>query len=302
MTVPADLCNRSLDSLGLSETIGDLNEGSDTARVMVRWYGEIMRQLLRACHWDFARRMEPLTLLNNSTGQTAGVGTGTPGMVPWIYEYAYPIDCMKARFLPWNGQVTPATPAGNITLPPYPQPVTLSPCSPYNRLTPARFLVGQDSVASFVGLAPTWADMPQYDEVQGQSANQRTVILTNVPQASLVYTALIVYPDQWDPLFRQAFVAALASAVAMAVVPDKRLAAQLRAQQIEIAKAALSSARASDGNEGSYSSDISVDWMQTRRLGTYGYGYGGCGPGLGGGLGVLGYGWSAFAFSDGSAF
>ena len=59
-----------------------------------------------------------------------------------------------------------------------------------------------------------------------------------------------------------------------------------------------------DGDEGIFSTDMPVDWMNYRRAGgSYGSGYGGSfGAGWGGDCGVLGYGFNPVSFSDGSAY
>jgi hypothetical protein len=298
---PADIVNQSLDSIAVENTIGDLNEGTTEARAALRWYMPTLLQLLRTAHWNYARKSCPLTLLNDATGQTAKnqataglpvtVGNGTPGMVPWIYEYDWPVDCIKARFVPWNGCQPTTTP---------PQTTASSVGSlPYVRQIPARFLVGQDSIPDQVGLAQSWAQVPDYADALGHAPNQRTVILTNVPNAALVYTALIIYPAQWDVLFRQAFVATLASYLALPCQPDKKLALTLRAQQMEIAKAAIMQARISDGDEGWTTTDHTPDWLRVRSAGPRWGAWGGPGDA---GLGVLGYGFDSMGFGDGSAY
>src|ERR1700722_10896555 len=100
-TSVADICNRAIDSIGVNGWIGDIEEGTETAQAMLRVYAPALRQLLRKCHWNFARRQTDLNLLQDATGQTTQyqqqnnlpvtVGTGTVGMRPWIYEYSWPI-------------------------------------------------------------------------------------------------------------------------------------------------------------------------------------------------------------------
>ena len=129
-TSPADISNMALDSFGhpVRQRIGDLQEGTDEAAVCLRHYGPALRQISRAAHWNFARRRQALRMLNDATGQTTQfqqqnnlpptVGPGTVGMRPWLYEYAWPIDCCKARFVPVSYEpVGPGAPAGNITPP-----------------------------------------------------------------------------------------------------------------------------------------------------------------------------------------
>jgi hypothetical protein len=285
---PADIANQALDAAAIDLSIGDLEEGTRPAQVLLRAYGQCLRQLLRAAHWDFSRRQAPLTLLADATGQTPDTPTLVPR--PWAYEYAYPTDCMKARFVPRN-LADPGAPAGNIAIPNTPLMTGLGQCGGFQaRLEPARFLVANDTNYVPEG---TPADSP----FQGISPTGRTVILTNQKCAWLVYTGLMVYPSVWDPMFRAAMVAYLASEVALPLSSDKKFGMQMRQTNIAIAREKIMQARISDGNEGFYSSDIRVDWMQIRNAGGGRIGAGGFGE-----AGVLGYGWDSCGFGDGTAF
>lgn len=373
MTLPADIANRALDAIGVDyeNPIGDLQEGTKLAAAALRVYGPTMRQMLRAVHWNFARKQAPLTLLQDRTGQTTAaqiangfpvtVGTGTIGMGEWLYEYAWPIDGMKARWLPWNNLTSTGIPNGNIvpgnqleldgggtlildggggplvldnapptntltldggggTLgldggggslvlnPPGGTPTPPTPIPPIStalmtgqfcRQVPARFLVSQDNSPALVGAVPSWDQAPQLWNIQGAGPATRTVILTNVPCATLVYTALIVFPEQWDPLFQQAMVASLAASLAVPLLQDKKFALEMRGQMVAMAKEALAQARVSDGNEGfQHTIDHTPDWLRTRTRGGRGYngGSGWEGPGQ------LNYGWDSCSFADGSVF
>lgn len=298
MSMPADIANRALDAAGADTIIGDLEDGTREAKVVLRHYGPVLRQLLRAAHWDCARKQAPMDLLADATGQTAGVGTAVPA--PWIYEYAYPTDCVRARFVPmFNGNVAAGAPPGNIALPS--TPLTTGggqPPSSQMRLQPSRFLVTTDfnyppQLAQGPGGTAWW-------DVQGISPTNRTVVLTNVQGASLVYTCLQIYPSLWDSLLEAAFVAALAERIAVPLARDKKTGAAMRNTNIAIAKETLQAARASNGNEGWSTTDNIPDWIRMRASGA------GNGNGLLGGsawgAGCLGYGWDAYGFSNGSAF
>lgn len=284
---PTDVANQALDAIGADFTLGDIQEGTKPAQTLLRAYGQGVRQLLRAANWDFARKTTPLTLLADASGNTANVGTIVP--IPWIYEYAYPTDCMKVRFIPQNWGQTPAIPTTNIQLPTTPATtVSGSPVYTGQRTIPSRFVVATD---------PNYPVDPASitSEVQGVGPDTRTVILSNVPDAQVIYTALVVYPSVWDNLFRQAMVAYLAQAVAMSALKDKKLARVMRGDQIAIAKDALRNARIADGNEGWYNSDLSVNWIDTRNSG-FGSWTDGAGPG------ILWGGWDNCAFADGTAY
>jgi hypothetical protein len=299
MNLPQDIANQALDAIGYPFTIGDLEEGTKPAQIALRAYRQNLMQLLRAANWDFARKQAPLQLLADSTGNTPDVGTLVPE--PWIYEYAYPTDCMKVRFVPWNWQnQASSVPANNIQI------STTTPIvggignqQPGARQVPARFVVATDFNYPPAPGQITW-------EVQGVSPQGRTVVLTNVRNAVVVYTALMLYPSTWDPQFRAAFVAYLAAEIALPIwaEKDRNFGLKVRDEQVSIVKEKVTAARLTDGNEGTYSSDIKVDWMETRYSGgPWGAGgWGVAGPGGLGWPGVLGYGYDSLAIPGGSAF
>ena len=301
------VANRVLDSIGVATSIGDLQEGSREAQVLLRHYGAALRQLSRSAHWNALRRQAQLVLLNDASGQTTQwqqqqgvavtVGTGTVGMRPWIFEYKWPTDCVKARFVPATDCYNGGTPAGNIALPSNPLMSGLG-TQYYRQQVPTRFVVTNDVVPNVTGAPTSWASVPDTSQTMGQGLTSQTVVLSNQRFATLVYTALITYPDQWDPLFQEAFVALLASRVALVLVTDRKAALEVRKEQVAICKSALDQARVSDGNEGWFSNDLNPDWLRIRTTGGRGWDRGGGGPELG----VLSYGWDTCGFSDGSAY
>lgn len=284
----ADIANQALDAAAIDLSIGDLEEGTKPAQVLLRAYGQCLRQLLRAVHWDFARAQAPLTLLADATAQAPNVPTLVPR--PWAYEYAYPTDCMKVRFVP-RMLADPGAPAGNIAIPGTPLMTGISRQGGFQaHLEPTRFLVANETNYVPSGIP---ADSP----FQGVSPTSRTVILSNQKCALAVYTRFMPYPSMWDSQFRAAMVAYLASEVVLALATDKKFGMQMRQQNIAIAKEKIIQARISDGNEAFASSDLRVDWMQIRNAGGgRNWGHGGDGPG------VLGYGFDSCGFGDGSAY
>ena len=306
-TKPEDIVNRALAAIGSPHFIGDLQEGTEEAKPALQIYVPTIKQISRAAHWNCLRRKQSLTLLNDSTGQTTAqqtaaggpvtVGTGTIGQQPWVYEYAWPTDGLKARFVPMQWQpMNASTVPGQITLPNVPimTGLTTPPSNYYDIPTP--FVVSSDTVPTLVGVPGSWADFPDYADIEGRAPSYQTVILSNQPNATLVYTCFAPFPDQWDPMLQQAIVAALASQLAMAVLKDPKVAIQVRAQQIAVAKAALEAARISDGNEGWNDADHIPDWIRTRNRGFRGYGWGWNGPGQ------LWIGWDSCSWADGSVF
>lgn len=285
----SDIAYQALDAAGIAVIMGDIEDGSEQANVMLRAYRQALQQLLRAAHWDFARFTAPLVLLADATGSTPNVGTQVPGG-QFLYEYQYPIDCMKVRFIPWNYFQAPPVPGGNIQ-PPQPtlplmsglgqQPAIRQP------IRPARFVLATDSNYPPPGGAITW-------EVQGVSPQGRTVILTNVLNAQCTYTRLMLYPSNWDALFREALVVYLASQVCLSLHKDKKIAMALRPALIASAKEKIVQARIANGNEGVPSNDFTASWMRARHTGALagsGWGSDGGGPGVTwGGYDDLGFG------------
>lgn len=292
MNLPQDIGNQVLDAIGSDMELGDLQDGSREGKVILRAYSQTLRQLHRAVNWSFARMSTSLVLLADASGNTANVGTIVCDS-RFIYEYAYPTDCMKVRFIPWAGAgANSPIPQGNIGIPATPLYTGLAAIPAGQRMRPAKFQVCTD---------PNYPVPPGSNyEVQGISPSNRTVICTDVPNAQCVYTALQVYPSLWDPLFRRAFVSALAAEVAFPLNKDKKLGLAVRQQQTGILKQALIEARMADGNESTSTSDIAVDWMQTRFVGgSWGSQNGGRGAG-GNGWGDGGY--DGMLLADGSVF
>lgn len=299
---PSDVANQALDAMGWPDVLGDLEDGSEHANVLLRAYRECLKQLLRAAMWDFARKYAPLQLLADATGQTQGVGTVVPNP-QFRYEYVYPPDCVKARFLPWNPGTPTLPPGSNVTIPDVLLTDNQQPWPPAaGRVMPARFLVAFD-----YNYPPPSNPIP-WDQM-GVSPEGRLVILTNVQNASLVYTTLALYPSVWDPLFRAAFVAFLAAECALAIwkKKDPKFGLQMRRENIAILQAKVVEARAQSANEGGPStSDIRVDWMDARYSvgpgSRFGWGYGGADSAWDSGPGVLGYGWDTLALPGGATF
>lgn len=292
---PTGVANQILDAIGWPITLGDIEDGSREAQILLRAYGQSLRQLLRAANWAFARTEAPLLLLADATGNTPDVGTIV--QQPWCYCYAYPTDAMKIRFIPaslYNQADT--VPANNIQIPSTPLVTGIGQQPPPGlRIQPAKFVVATDYNYPPPAGSETW-------QTQGTSPNGRTVILTNVRHATAVYTSLVLYPSLWDSLFRAALVAYVASEVALAMwaKTDRKFGMEVRAQQIAIVKAKVTEARLTDANESVSTSDVSVDWVRARRVGGTWNGWGG-GMGYGGGGAMIG-GYESLALADGAVF
>jgi hypothetical protein len=242
MTSPVDIVNAALDNIGARFSVRSLTPPlpPPNAAVCARQYQLRIDALHRAAHWNCTRKQIGLTLLKAAIGTPENPnGTLPVPPIPYSYEYAYPADCLAARYLipnpPQVGTQSPPILGGgvmqtNIWFPP----------------VGYKFAVAIDTDAS---------------------GNQIKVILTDLEFAQLVYTARIDNPDLWDPHFQNAATATLG---AWLVNPLARNAQVLK-EQIEIASAIITQARISDGNEGVTSTDHDPDWMRVRGSSAYGY-------------------------------
>lgn len=97
-SAPEDVINAALVEVGGQRPIAWIYEGSPPARAALKIYGQTRDALLRARAWPFARRVLPLTLLKGpppAGGYTiAQPWTKTYPPPGWLYEYAYPADCL----------------------------------------------------------------------------------------------------------------------------------------------------------------------------------------------------------------
>jgi hypothetical protein len=320
MTLPADIANRALDAAGTGVIIGDLEEGGRVAETLRRIYVPTRQQLLRTARWRFARKQADLFLLASRNAQNVAPDLVTGALPfgsisrdvirPWIYEYAYPIDCLQVRFVPENRSgVTAPVPPGNraiVGAPPAAQESVWQ-----DRLIPARFLVASDpNFPGLVGAITDWSQMPDLQSVIGVGNTQRTVILTNVQNAQAVYTADIEYPDEWDSQFQEAMVCSMAAKIVVPLMRssgmDIRTAISLKAECIQVADRHIAAARVADANEGWSTTDHIPDWIEGRfRMGSRaGWGAGGQ-FGIAGGEGGCGYfgeGYGSMDYSNSSVY
>lgn len=293
---PTAVANQALSAAGIDFVLGQIEEGTRPSQVILQYYTECLRQLLRAVHWDFARREVFLQLVADATGAAQAAGNNVGTLVPagFTYSYNYPTNCMKVRFLPANywSALVPGVPSGNIVPANSSSPLTTGtvPTVP-TRLVPTRFLLTSD---------PNYIPDGAANNTLGISPIGQTLILSNVQDARCVYTFEASYPNLWDPLFREAMVAFLASKIAFPLGKDKKFARQIRADNIAIAQDAVKRAAATNGNETFFSSDLSVDWMRFRSSGNAaGYWGGGLGSGQGylfGGVDPIAWGINSSAF------
>lgn len=216
-----NIANMALDAMGSRTLISSLQENSVEAKACARNYLPALTQVTQAAAWNFCRFQGPLTLLLD--------GSKTPPdavPTPWRYEYAYPSDCIQARYI--MPLINGGIPTGGIGVA---QPVQVG--------SAVRFLVGVDN---------------------DQGGLKRRVILTNQPSAILVYSVLITDTSIFDEQFVTAFANYLAHRISLPLSGDKATAKMC----YELATRTCQEAEASNGNEGLTVIDSVPDWIRTR--------------------------------------
>ena len=287
LTPVSDVINQAVDGLGQSgKIIGDIGDGTVVSETARRNYGRILRLLLRAAHWPFARREAALTLLGDITGQSAAPVIQQVES-PWTYAYAWPIDAVQGRWMPsgyppgGSGQPNDlGFPAGAIQ----PQTVTLR---------PGRFVVSSSNLYPIETGEVPWDQAPDLSRTEGLGPTNRKIILTNNgPQSQFVYTRLVTVIEEWDDGFRQAMVEMMKFILAPVAIDDRKLAVEERDKAALSARNMLADARVMSANEAGYPQGISQQpyWITARNRGWWGNGA----PGPGGFL--YGGGWEGGTF------
>lgn len=82
-----NLVNQALDAIGFPKHIAEFYEGSPAARVALEVYAQTRDELIQSGDWAFALAEVAL----NTNGQTPPT--------PWSYEYNYPPDCVRIRYI-----------------------------------------------------------------------------------------------------------------------------------------------------------------------------------------------------------
>lgn len=264
MTSVVNVCNLALLEMGNRVQINSLNDNSPAGNAASLFYTPKTKALLRGAPWTFCRKQVLLTQYKASI--VNGAQSSDPPPQPWNYEYLRPADCLRARFLIPFQTITSSG-----------VPLTTAP----NEVFPT----------ACVNTGIPFVDAMDVDT----NGNPIAVILTQLPQAQLVYTAdLSQFPDMWDDMFLAAETAYLASYFINALAGD-RAAMGL---QIQIAKAMLDSARAVNASESITSMDHVPDWMRARSAGGFSTPWA---PGFNNALGSF-VSWDACAFPNGLSY
>lgn len=285
---PAFIVNEALDILGQSgKIIGDITDGTPVAEAARRIYGQGLRQLLRTALWDFARRRVKLDLLGDATGNTP-LPVSPFVETPWTYAYAWPTDAVMGRWMPW--MPTTAQPVNTSGIP----LTTGVSVAPQYQNMPGRFLVASSDQYPIEVGEVDWEQMPDLQRTEGLGPINRKIILTDCANADFVYTRLVTVIEEWDSLFRNAFVTMIALAIAPTALEDPKERMAEVARLTPTLKNAIDNARVANGNETGFpqSVDFEASFIRARnwgRWGAFGEGFAGT---VGDGFGVFGGGGS----------
>jgi hypothetical protein len=98
---PADIVNQALARIGYKLRVGSLFDGSLAAKKALDIYVQTRDALLRDGDWPFAERNVAGTLLKSAPVggyiPPNGWNPATNPPIPWLYELAWPADCLKVR-------------------------------------------------------------------------------------------------------------------------------------------------------------------------------------------------------------
>lgn len=240
MASEIDLCNRVLAEIGTRSSISSFDDGSVEATNCGLFYNVTRQRLLRTAPWGFCRRQVTLTQLGD-------LYPDNTSPYPFLWEYAYPSDCLKVRYI-------------------------LYPPNPANPAVAPAVGVGLQGSVSW---APSRKNRFVLQSSLDTDNNRIRTILSNVPQAICVYNGDEENAGMFDSLFADALEAALAFKLVIPLSGNVGMKNEYK----QLAMQAISEARAADGNESITTSDPKVDWIETRGIGSA-YGWG---PGVRGG-------------------
>jgi hypothetical protein len=97
---PEDVVNNALVRSGYKMRIGSLYDGSAASKCALDIYGQTRDELLRSADWGFAERDVVLAVLKIAPAGgyvPPTVWSSTYPILPWRYEYQYPLDVLKVR-------------------------------------------------------------------------------------------------------------------------------------------------------------------------------------------------------------
>lgn len=144
MTTTVDIVNEALQAIGSRTTVTSAELSNQTSNEAIQAnlvLTDVRDRLLRMAPWNCGNNVASLVYITsvpgtpeNTSAATAQWAKGQP-MPPWLYEYQYPVDCLKPLFV--VPQVAPGF-VGSVPL----TPVTINPA--WWSGPPVRYKVGVD--------------------------------------------------------------------------------------------------------------------------------------------------------------
>ena len=237
MTDLVTIWNMALANVGTRSSVASLTENSKEAITCGLYSDNVRRGVLSTAQWDFAEEYATLGLLKalpgtpeNTSSQSPTWQTSYPSP-PWLYEYAYPTDCVAVR------SILPQM-ATNQTTPPF---------------TTGQYIY---TLGKQEKIASAWKRSSDKDA----GGNDITTILTNQSQALICYTKDIINTQLWDDLFIELVAAILAKKCCIQLTGNENRFKSLDGLVNELTM----QARMKDANEGLTVHEIMPDWLRVR--------------------------------------
>ena len=228
MATEVAICNRALSQMGSNASIASLSEQSPEALECNKLYAGVRDEIFSRALWSFARSAAVLTLRKDISDAVGDSWTSAIPAPPWAYEYAYPTDCARVRY------VLPSSVSGSVAI----------------------FGQAATSIRNEIMLV----EHPPIPFIIANGADDARVILTNQQDAMLIYTRKITSPAGWDARFEQAVVSELAARLAMPLSGRGDLAKA----NYSLAQHFIGKAQEADGNEGITYQEHMPDWIVAR--------------------------------------
>jgi hypothetical protein len=125
MTTSIDIANRALIDAGVHKKINSLTQDSEEAATINAMIFLLRDELNRMAPWNCTRKYANLVYITSQPGTPENTGNAaalwSPGIPPpqWSYEYQYPADCLRPRFISPQyislAGGTPVYPLGTVT-------------------------------------------------------------------------------------------------------------------------------------------------------------------------------------------
>jgi hypothetical protein len=185
-TAEADICNKALARIGITEYIDDLTtDQSEEAQTCNVFYTDLRDACLAAFPWPFATLRQVLTIKADE-----------PLRDGWRNVFALPAKCLKPRKI-WPTGLNVALFQAYPFLPGQVPPVSMNPRTPRS-------------------------DQRIPYAIEKSSTDDTQVLLCDLDTPSLFYTAQVTDPVKFPPMFVEALAWLIASEIASPLTKDPK--------------------------------------------------------------------------------